>query len=299
MNNLLIILLILLFIMVLLKLFTVTEGFENQFSKEFIDKYNNFVKFYNEFQANWSKALITGIGQDTPQQPLTDPSQVSSASTPQPSISEINSYSFKLSTNLQQPFPQITDSLPKQINSIESIRKIIPNDFRPYQNALNYMNKQLEDSISNMDRALKGEEVEGFEDMCKDISECIANNPDLVNKIAQAQQNQNKLNQAELESELIERMNKFTQNNSLMQSFKKNQSLFAKADEIKRQAESGELINQMDLPKEPEIVYEKSAGDDTLTKMKKDNPDKYKRLEKDGKQFFALKQLIEQINSAL
>jgi hypothetical protein len=205
----------------------------------------------------------------------------------------------QLSSDLQQPLPKITEALPKQVNSLESIRKIIPNDPQPYQNALNYMNKQLEDSISNMGKALRGEPIESFEDMCQDISECIANNPELVNKIAQAQQNQSMMNQQQMEQDLITKMNKFTQNPMLLASYKKNQLLVAEAEKIKSQAESGELLNQMDLPKEPETKYEKSPDDDKLERMKRENPNKYKQLEKDGKQFFALKQLIEQINSAL
>ena len=90
-------LLILLFILVILRLFIVKEGFED-ISQNTINDYNKFTQFYNQFMTNWNKAIVSSIAIDTPQEPLITPGQVSSP--PNPSQNDMNLYINTLSKSL-------------------------------------------------------------------------------------------------------------------------------------------------------------------------------------------------------
>ena len=82
---------------------------------------------------------------------------------------------------------------------------MIPTDTTPYINALNWMNTQLEKSQSNLGSALQGGS-EGFDDMssmCQDISQCLANNPQLAQQIAEELNAQIAQNVAQQEQQLI------------------------------------------------------------------------------------------------
>ena len=119
------ILLILLFILVILRLFTIKEGFVSQTTND----YNKFKQFYNQFITNWTKAIISSIAIDTPQEPLTSPGQVSQP--PNPSQNDMNLYIDTLSKNLNTPLPHITDLFPEIDTSLTDIISRIPPDSTP------------------------------------------------------------------------------------------------------------------------------------------------------------------------
>ena len=90
-----IILLVLLFILIILRLFVVKEGFE--LNQKTLDNYDKYIKFYNPFMENWKKAVTSAIGMNTPQEPLTDPSEISSNKVELPNKDEMNEYISELS----------------------------------------------------------------------------------------------------------------------------------------------------------------------------------------------------------
>ena len=297
--SLLIILLILLFILVILKLYFIKEGFEDGgLSQNTINDYNKFKEFYNQFITNWEKAITSSIVLDTPQEPLTSPSQTSSLNPPNPSTNDMNLYINKLSSDLNKKLPYVTELFPEQINStiLPEIISKIPEDSEIYINALDWMNEQLEKAHSNLN-------IDNFEDMCHDISTCIANNPELLAKIAEAQQVRGQKQIQENEQILSNRINKFFSNSQIEQSIQKNTELVKKTESIQKQAESGQLLNnfssQISNQNTQDIKYDIPKGGNALTELKQNDPKKYNELQSVAPQLFSIKQLIEQINKTL
>ena len=53
-------------------------------------KYKKFIAFYNPFQVNWKKAILTSTASEVEIEPATSPSQTSSGGAPTFSLSELN-----------------------------------------------------------------------------------------------------------------------------------------------------------------------------------------------------------------
>ena len=70
------------------------------------------------------------------------------------------------------------------------------------------MNDQMEKAHSNLN-------IDNFEDMCQDLSNCIANNPDLIAKISEAQANKEKDQITKNEQQLSNLIGEFFSNNLL------------------------------------------------------------------------------------
>lgn len=156
----LLVLLGLLFILVLLRLLfsSPTEGFQNsQLDPNTVKSYDQFLDFYNSFCSNWDKAIQSSVASELPQQPLTDPSQIKSSSSPQITDSQKNQYITQLSQQLSQPLPPICTQLPPNIDSssISQVISLMPQSPSPYVNALNWMNQKMEQSHSNLNGALQ------------------------------------------------------------------------------------------------------------------------------------------------
>ena len=293
----LLILLILLFILVILRLFIVKEGFED-ISQNTINDYNKFIQFYNQFMTNWGKAITTSILSDTPQEPLTTPGQVSNP--PTPSQNDMNLYINTLSTSLHTQLPQITDLFPNTIDDkiLPNIISRIPDNSVPYINALKWMNEQLEKAHSNLNI------TDNFEDMCQDISTCIANNPDLIAKIAEAQTNREKDQIATNEKKLSTLIASFFSNDQLELFLQKNTELIKKTEDIQQQAENGQLTSHFtsQLASKSNVdqtKYDIPKGGNALSELQKTDPEKYNKLKDVAPKLFSIKQLIEQINSTL
>jgi hypothetical protein len=289
------------------------ESEENSvdFSKEFIKAYNDFTSFYNTFIVNWQKAIVSSIVADIPQEPLKSPKDVASLNgqAQQPTKAEMNIYINKLSEQLQQELPPITAPFPNintlNLSNLSKIQNEVPKNAESYINALTWMNKHLNTSHANLEGALQGQPStleEAFQDVCQNIATCIQNNPDILKQIENAQKEQEHTNSIALQNQLIKQFQVFTTNTNLLSAINTNTELIKKSEDIQNQAQSGELINKINIPgskTEPPKKYIIPDGGDTLTKMKNSDPDKYKELQTSGKQWFSLKQLIEQINGAL
>jgi hypothetical protein len=312
-------LLILLFILAILNLFTpflYQEGFQSktdktQLNPDTVQSYNNFLAFYNPFCASWQKGIVSSIAADTPQEPLASPSQESNSTAPTATPADMNMYITQLSQQLGQSLPPICTSMPDTIDStnITEIVAMIPTDTAPYINALNWMNEQLSKSQANLGSALQGgkPQVEGFVDprssngsMCKNISACLANNPDLVAELAQELSAQNAQQVAEQEKQLIAAISPFLTSSDLTSAFQQNTELLQKAQDIQDQAQSGELVNQINVPGgNTKAQYTIPPGGDTLSQMQKNNPQRYNELKSNYSAWASIKGLMEQINSTL
>ena len=306
----LLILLILLFILIILKFVSTRyEGFQTSIplNPDTIQGYNNFLSFYTPFCANWQKAIISSIAADTPQEPLTSPSQVGLSTAPTPSDSDMNAYITQLSQQIGQPLPPSCVSLPPTVNStnIAQIIPMIPTDITPYINALNWMNTQLEKAQSGLGSALQGGSppIEGFDDMssmCQNISQCLANNPQLAQQIAQELNAQNTTDVAQLEQQLMAAITPFISTPTLTAAISQNTVLVQNAQEIQNQAQSGELINQINVPGgNSQAQYSMPDGSNNLKQIQQNDPGRYNELKKNYGAWVAIKGLTDQINATL
>jgi hypothetical protein len=283
-------------------LFLSKEGFQvHSLTPTTIKSYNDFLSFYNTFCSNWQKSIKSSVASQIPQEPLTDPSQVSSSTAPDIPEADMNIYIAKLSQQLSQPLPPICKSLPSQLdnNSLPKILKEVPKSTRPFINALNWMNVQLEQSQANLGPALEGiPPIESFEDMCDNVSACFDNNPELVKRVAVDLAEQQKKEQEQLEEQLLKVIKPFLTEPELRQTINKNTTLFKQAQEVQNEAESGKLLNQMNIPDtDIDIKYTKPPGANNLNNMKQNNPARYNELQTNYKQLFSIKRLLDQINS--
>jgi hypothetical protein len=267
-----------------------------------IDNYHVYVTtFYNPFMTNWKKAIISSASSEITQQPLTDPSQTSSATPPIPKDTELNSYIMNMSQQMGKPFPPVTETLPDAIDlgSYPSIAPKIPMDPAPYINALIWMNQKLEESHAELESALKGESftnLEGFSNQqCQDLSTCFQENPELIQQLSAALA----LQQQQQQMQLAGKLKKFASNSELKQKMAMNAQLFAKSQQIQNQAQSGELMNQLQLPEEPTIKYTLPEGADALDQLKKNDPARYQSAKNTAPSMFSLKTMFDQINRNL
>jgi hypothetical protein len=322
----LLILLILLFILVILNLFTYTvnEGFKEaeavavavavaseKITPEIQSAYKKFLSFYTAFITSWEKVISSStIANSPPQEPLTSPSQVSQIanySPPSPSVTDMNAYITQLTQQLNQPLPPLGITFPQTIDTknISQIIAQMPTDSTPFINALNWMNQQLEKSHANLGSALQGNkpEIEGFDSQdttCQNISSCLASNPQLIAEIAQELDNKDKESIQQQEQQLTSLIQPFISSETLLSSLQQNQVLLKKSQDIQNQAQSGELVNQINVPGGNTIAtYTKPQGSDTLKQMENNDPAQYNNLKNNYSQWFSLKQLLEQINSNL
>jgi hypothetical protein len=309
----LLILLILLFVLVLLKLLYQEkriEGFEAAIplNPDTVQGYKNFLAFYNPFCANWQKAIVSSIAADTPQEPLTSPSQVSdsgSGGAATPSSADMNTYINQLSQQLGQPLPPVCTTMPDSVDStnIGQIIPLIPTDTTPFINALNWMNKQLEKAHSGLGTALQGgkPQTEGFDDAtCQNMATCLANDPALIAQLAQELAGQNAQAVVQQEQQLMAAMIPFLSTQALSEAFGQNTLLIQKSQDIQNQAQSGQLVNQINVPGgNTRATYTKPDGSDNLAQMEKNNPDRAAELKANYGQWYAIKQLTDQINATL
>ena len=293
--------LLIILLLLILYLFTYTkEGFQvDTLKPTTIKSYKDFLSFYNTFCSNWQKSIKSAVASQIPQQPLTNPSQVNSSTSPDIPEDDINNYIVKLSQEILKSLPSICKSFPQSLDS-NSLPQIISEI--PFINALNWMNSQLETAQANLGPALQGiaPTSETFEDMCDNIGACFDNNPELVKRVAIDLAKQQKEQSEQQEEQLVKALQPFLTEPELIQAFNKNKILFKQSQEIQSKAESGQLLNQVSIPdNNNKIKYTKPPGADNLIDMKRNNPAKYKEIEQNNKQLYSDKKLTDQINASL
>jgi hypothetical protein len=323
----LLILLILLFFLVVLHLSTQStiraEGFDINpppLSPTVLDAYQRFVDFYNPFLVNWEKALTTAVSLDIPVAPMATPDSPAPPSSPPPITRiQMNEYVNRLSDNLKQPLPFVADPLPRDItlSSLSAILPQMPTDMTPYQNAMTWMNQQMRTSQDSLASALQGipplpavetvDTVEGFDataSTCQEMTQCLATNPAFIAQVSQQvvkdQEEQQNKSAEDQQKELLNRITPFLQSAPLSQATTTNQDLAKQLAKVQQQAQSGELFQQINLPdKEPDAPVTLPSGGLALSTMEQTNPQQYNQLKDNYKQWFDVKQLIEQINKSL
>lgn len=275
------------------------EGFQDTpLNPLFLEEYKKFSGFYNAFMKNWEKAIVTSVQLDKPA-----PTE-SASSPPPPSRNELNEYITILSKKKDIVYPVLTDPLPPTIasSSLVQYKGIIPVDSTPFLRAIEWMNQQLSESQKDLGPALKGEgfRVEGFDNnTCQDLSQCFANNPELVAQLLKAQKDAEEKERVSLQEELLIRLKKINGDVTLQNAFKQNQELIQKSENIQKQAQSGDLLSQLDIPSEPSVSYELPPGANALNDLEKNDPAKYKEYSQKYKQLMDMKSLMSQINGNL
>jgi hypothetical protein len=270
-------------------------------NKELAENYHKFAtEIYNPFMTIWKKSIISLMSAETAEPaPLSSPSAAASLQAPPvPSDADLNEFITNLSQKQGNPLPQITQLLPETIDlaTFSSIAPIIPADPAPYRHALNWMNKKMEDAHAQLQAALKGESfmnLEGFDNQtCQDLSQCFRDNPALIKQCGIAMQEQGKKDQSEI-NRMIKR---FLIDQDLKQSMNTTARLVTESKKIQDQAQSGDLINQLNLPEEPEAGYTLPEGSDKLSKM---TPEQRKGVQEASPAMYSYKGLLDQINRNL
>ena len=94
-------------------------------------------------------------------------------------------------------------------------------------------------------------------------------------------------------------INPFLTNDTLNTANELNQQLVQTSQDIQNKAQSGELVNQINVPEgTPVLPMVKPANSDTLSQMANSNPQRYNELKKNYGPMFSLKQTLESINAA-
>jgi len=257
------------------------EYFVAPLDPAFIEKYNQFIEFYNPFMENWTTSITNSLASDTKVKPASSPtSNATSTSPPQPTNAEMNTYIQTLSTKEKKPFPPITDPFPT-ISTAEDLIPIqsqMPKDSKPFKNALDWMNSNLVSSHEKVEGALSAiGNIQGFEDICQQITTC--------------QQTQTTATTQDMTSVFSS-----FDTDELRTSLQKNKTLIAKSKDLQNKAQNGSLV-----PSAPKRVspYRMPGGSDKLQRMKEDDPEQYKKYEKNNKVFFDMKTNFDQINGSL
>ena len=268
-----------------------------------ITNYQTFANdFYNPFLITWQKAIVSSMSADITQEPSTEPSQQPSSTTPPvPPHAEMNAYITNLSQQIGKPLPNITDPLPTTIDitTFPAIAPTIPTDPVPYRYALLWMNQHLTEAHEKLQSALKGESfknLEGFDNQtCQDLSQCFNDNPLLADQLAGILQSQQKKTQ----QQITKQIQMFMNDKDLQSALETNKKLVEQSKKVQDQAQSGELLSQLNLPTETDTTYTLPDGHDAMDKMRQNNPTRYKEVQQAAPSMFALKGLTDQINRNL
>lgn len=254
--------------------FNVYEGFA--VPEELQAKYQKFATFYNAFLASWEKTVTTSWS--TRIEPPENPKANAASLAPTPTRTELNQEIAVLSREAGKAFPPITDALPVTMESVVTVDGKVPSNPTPYLNALRWVNAKMEQSKRDMEDALQGkagfEDFEGF---------------DTCGQMAQCQQEAEKKQMVSL----VARLDAFNNNGELQRLLQTNQQLMEDAKKIQNRAQSGQLLNDLNLPPEPGTTFKKLAGADALSTM---SAEKNAELKANYRTWYDYKSLLSQMN---
>lgn len=241
-------------------------------------KYQKFAAFYNAFLKSWEKTVTTSWSTRIEPPPLSK----DKPSAPTPTRAELNQEIRTLS----QEFPPITDALPDTMESIAEMDGKIPSSPTPYLNALRWVNAKMEQSKRDMEDALQGKS--GFQDFNAQVYESESFENAMCGQMAQCQQEAEKKQTINLSA----RLDAFNNNGELQRALQTNQALMEDAKKIQNQAQSGQLLNDLNLPPEPGTSFKKLEGADVLTTM---SPEKNAELKANYRTWYDYKALLSQL----
>ena len=234
-------------------------------------KYQKFATFYNAFLTSWEKAVTTSWSTRIEPPPLSK----DKPSAPTPTRAELNQEIAALSQEAGKAFPPITDAVPVTMESVVTIDGKVPSNPTPYLNALRWVNAKMEQSKRDMEDALKGNGAAGFEDF------------NTCGQMAQCQQEAERKQTVSLSA----RLDAFN-NAELQRALQTNQALMEDAKKIQNQAQSGQLLNDLNLPPEPGTSFKKLEGADVLSTM---SPEKNEELKANYRTWYDYKSLLSQM----
>lgn len=289
---------------------SVEEGFatvQQTIKPEMTRTYQQFVQFFNPFMVNWEKAITTAVGLERP------PPTESGGKPPTVDRAELNRYIQLLGQKMDTKLPPIRDPLPTELTpSFLGEFSELLNASYDYQRAIDWMNQKIRESHAELEKTREGfhleepylEEpylkVEGFspsEQTCADVVECIEKNPQLLERLANAQNKQVEKKSASEQEMLMKQMTQILGNGGISSALSQNASLLAKSDQIQNQAKSGDLLPASAKEDTPPIVLPEGAN--KLDELKKNNPAQYNELKKNNAQLVEMKNLFDQINRSL
>jgi len=278
--------LLILFVVIIARLFCVTEGFADMASQMSVQlaplqsDYQSLVSFYQSFMPTWEQAINADIRMNITQPPLTSPKETtSSSSPPTPSEDQLNEHIPQMEKEAGHPplyFPrinQIPETLtPETLPAILAILVPLAGDstvydsmFDPFNHALEYMNNNLSNVSQSLNAALKGTS-EGF------YADCTCS-PEMIANAIQKQKDDEMKNQV---SQITAILKAFTQNTSLQANLVTNQSLVSNMNDIKNKAQSGELLDSYQAPPETgtsAVTYNISPKFNAWDNYKRDYPE--------------------------
>jgi hypothetical protein len=282
--------LLILFVVVIARLFYVTEGFVVPQMRAQLaplqSDYQSFVSFYQSFMKNWEQAINADIRMNIVQAPLTNPKDTTSTTPPPPSEDQLNEHIPQMEQEAKHPplyFPRINmipETLtPETLPSILAILLPLAGDppsydhmFDPFNHAMEYVNSNLSNVSQNLNAVLKGT-AEGF------YADCTCS-PEMVADAIQKEK------QREIEdqvSQIREILKAFKQDASLQTNLATNQSLVGEMNDIKNKAQSGEIFNSYQPPPETgssAVTYDISPKFNAWDEYKKDHPEDAADFEK-------------------
>jgi hypothetical protein len=278
--------LLILFVVIVIRLFCTTEGFADMASQmraqlaPLQSDYRSLVSFYQSFVNVWEQAITADIRINTVQAPLTSPKDpIPSSSPPPPSQDQLNEHIPQMEQEGGHPplyFPRI-QTLPETLTPetlpiILGIFVPLAGDpavydriFDPFNHAMQYVNDSLSGVKQSLDKALKGGS-EGFYASC----EC---SPEMIANAIQAQQKREMEDQV---GQMRNILNAFKQNGSLQTNLARNQALVAEMNDIKNKAQSGELLNSYQAPPDTTpspVTYTVSPKFNAWDAYKRDHPE--------------------------
>lgn len=241
-------------------------------------KYQKFAAFYNAFLKSWEKTVTTSWSTRIEPPPLSK----DAPKAPTPTRAELNQEIRTLSREEGKVFPPITDALPDTLESVAEMDGKVPSSPTAYLNALRWVNAKMEQSKRDMEDALQGKSGfedyegidEGFNAMCGQMAQC--------QQEAERKQTVN----------LGARLDAFNNNGELQRALQTNQALMEDAKRIQNQAQSGQLLNDLNLPPEPGTSFKKLEGADVLSTM---SAEKNAELKANYRTWYDYKALLSQL----
>lgn len=278
------IILLILFVVIIARLFYDTEGFADMASQMRVQlaplqsDYQSLVSFYQSFMSIWEQAVNSSIRMNITLAPLTSPKDTISSSPPTPSEDQLNEHIPQMEKEEGQPplyFPRINTLpqtlTPETLPAILAILVPLAGDppayehmFDPFNHAMQYVNSSLSNVSQSLNAALKG--IEGF------YADCTCS-PEMVADAIQKQQRHEMDDQV---SQIRNILNAFKQDASLQSNLAMNQTHVAAMNDIKNKAQSGELLNSYQAPPETgssTVTYDISPKFNAWDTYKKDHPE--------------------------
>lgn len=259
------------------------EGFSEPVPAELQAKYQKFATFYNAFLKNWEKAVTTSWSTRIEPPPLSK----DKPKAPTPTRAELNE-EIRILSREGKVFPPITDVLPDTIESIAEMDGKVPSSPTAYLNALRWVNAKMEQSKRDMEDALQGKS--GFEDFNAQVYEGIDESFEnaMCGQMAQCQQEAERKQTISLGA----RLDAFNNNGELQRALQTNQALMEDAKRIQNKAQSGQLLNDLNLPPEPGTSFKKLDGADVLSTM---SAEKNAELKANYRTWYDYKALLSQL----